>query len=485
MNIRPTPGEDPLRPRRLLRPRRSDMEFLAPALEILETPPSPVRIALILIICFMAASSLAWAYFGRIEIIATAQGKIEPLGRVKTIEPLQTGRVSEILVHDGDVVVAGQIVAELEATELTAVTEALVQQLSAAQATILRCRAAIDLLETGSREAELVAAAVDWPDEIPIEIAQREHRVLKHDLAELAAELGGIDTQIDQQRANARSIATTIGARQSLIETLQELVTMRETLVDSGTVSRADLLETIQALQVEKVALTIEARNQADTNGVIAVLQTQRATMIRTFLAGYAQQLSEAEARVDDLAQRVTQAQSQLSQMTLRSPIDGVVLASTLTTIGQVVTTGQEVMRVVPADAAIEVQAFLTNGDIGFVHLGQEASVKVDAFPYTRYGTVSAKIVRIGKDAISSAVAQRSLADATSVSESAPASGDTSLVFPILVELETDHIQVGEGSVRLSPGMAVTVDINTGTRSILQFVLAPLVEVSSSAMRER
>lgn len=465
--------------------RRSDMEFLAPALEILETPPSPVRMALILVICGIAASALAWAHFGRIDIVATAQGKIEPLGRVKVVEPLQSGQISRILVTDGDVVAAGQIVAELDASEVSSTVRALTQQLQTAEAQVVRSRSAIEVVEKRAAGRVLEAPAVIWPANTPDDIKAREQRTLEHDVAQLAAELEGYESQIRQQRTNIFAIAATIAAREELIGTLRELASMRESLVEAGAMSRSEWLETLRTLQSEQVALTNEALGRADTEANIEVLESQVATTVRKYIAGHALELAEAEANVDELTERLTQARAQMGYMTLRSPVDGVVTASVLTTIGQVVTTGQEVMRIVPADATIEVQAFLSNTDVGFVLEGQEATVKVDAFPYTRYGTVPARITRIGEDAVSASRAQQILAGASQSADGGSGTAGNALVFPMLVELQRNHILIGDEKVPLSPGMAVTVDVNTGTRSILQYVLAPLVDIGATAMRER
>jgi hemolysin D len=464
------------------------MEFLAPALEILETPSSPVRMAFIVAICALAATALVWAYLGRIDIIATAEGKIEPVGKVKTIEPLQTGRVARILVHDGDQVSAGDVVAELDATEIAAAAQDLKQQLMSAKAEAFRCRHIIDLVGSEARDQiPGESVAIDWPSDFPADVIDREERVFRHDLAKLSAQLQAIGTQVAQQRVNSRSIAVTIAARQELLATLQNLTTMHKTLAGKGTISKADWLNALQTLQAQQVALTTDQHDQADTDASVVVLESQIAATRRMFLADYTEKLADAEERVDGLEQRVKQAEAQLGQMTLRSPIHGVVLASRLTTLGQVVTTGQEVMRVVPQGAAIDVQAFLSNEDVGFVKSGQMASVKVAAFPYSRYGTVPAKVLAVGEDAISSAAAKQALADGSysDLSGGATSAGTSDLVFPVRVELASNVINVGTSRIPLSPGMAVSVDINTGTRSVLQYIFSPLVEVGSSAMRER
>lgn len=472
------------------RPQRSDQEFLAPALEILETPASPVRLWLILIICAFVAAALIWTYVGHVDIIATAQGKIEPTGKVKVLQPLQTGKVAEILAQNGDHVTAGQVIVELDATDAKSQLNDLTQQLAALRGEVLRRRTAVDLvsaLKNGA--ADFSVPMIDWTDDIPEVIRSRERGVLQKDLAQLDAQLASTDSQIAQKNIDAKSIAATIVAQESLDDTLRDRAAMRETLVSKEAGSKADWLDSLELLKTQQVTLTTDMSQQADDLADIEVLQREEAKTRGSFLSDYMQKLADAEKRADGIEQKVQQARSQLSQMTLRSPIDGVVQASSVTTVGQVVTTGQELMRIVPAASAIDVEAYLPNEDVGFVHLGQVAAVKVAAFPFTQYGTVTAKVIRIGRDAIPAADAQQALADPSrppsANSTAGTADATNSLVFPITVQLDATSISVDGAAIDLTPGMGVTVEVNTGSRRILEYLFSPMVEVTQSAMRER
>ena len=218
------------------------------------------------------------------------------------------------------------------------------------------------------------------------------------------------------------------------------------------------------------------------------MLKKTQAKTIGDFLSDYAQKLEDAEKNADDLEQKVKQAQSAFNEMTLVSPIDGIVQGSAITTVGQVVSTGQELMRIVPVGRSVVIQAYLPNDEAGFVTAGQPASVKIAAFPYTQYGTVPGKVTEVGRDAVTAADAQQSLDD-----PSHPATSDTAgtadqtdnLVFPITVQLDNRFIRVGGKDVPLSPGMSVSVDVDTGSRRILEFLFSPIVDVTASAMHER
>jgi hemolysin D len=174
--------------------------------------------------------------------------------------------------------------------------------------------------------------------------------------------------------------------------------------------------------------------------------------------------------------------------MTLRSPIDGAVLGLTVTTVGQVLTVGEEVMRIVPEDAALEVEGYLPNKDIGFVHPGATAVLKIDLFPFTRYGTIAAEVTRVGHDAIPEPEAQATESNGTQSQKPGlftPAERTQNLVFPVTLKLDKTAVTVDGESVPLKPGMSVKIEIATGSRRILEYFLSPLVEVASEAIRER
>ena len=161
--------------------------------------------------------------------------------------------------------------------------------------------------------------------------------------------------------------------------------------------------------------------------------------------------------------------------------------ASALTTVGQVVTSGQELMSVVPEGATLEIECYLPNKDIGFVKEGEPAIIKIESFPFSRYGTINATVTRVARDAIPEPDANQQEMDPTKRTPR-PSGGATrtqNLVFPVTLSLDQTAINVDGAKIPLSAGMAVTVEIRTGSRRILEYVFSPLVETASDAMKER
>jgi hemolysin D len=445
-----TPNLPAVRPVRLL-PQLTDREFLPAAIEIVETPPSPARTAMMFIICALAAAVLAWCWFGRIDIYATARGKIEPAGHAKVVQPLDPGKVAAIKVHEGQSVREGDVILVLDASEAEAEIAADAQARNAKLAEALRREAALSAV---ARNSLAIPPAVSWPEDVPQSTRLREEDVLSGDL-------------------------------------LNERVAMRQVLIDKSVGTRTSLLDAVQVLRQEQSQIAGDIGKRDQALAAVASLNTERARTVEAFVADNTRKMADARRVADEKEADRVKAQVKLDRSVLRSPVDGVVQALAVTTLGQVVTPGQQLMRIVPSNAPVEVQAFVTNEDIGFVRPGQAAVLKIDSFPFTRYGTVDATVQEVASDAIPAETANRTLSDATKESDSAArnlsptAPPVTDLVFETKLKPSLSALTVNDREIALSPGMTVTVEIKTGSRRILEYLFSPLVEVAGKAMRER
>jgi hemolysin D len=468
---------------------RADQEFLPAALEILETPPSPVRMAMIIFFAVFVSIALIWTYFGRFDIVATAQGKIQPPDRVKIVQPIETGKVKRIAATNGMRVAQGDVLVEFEPHDAQADFEALQATNLALQAEILR-RGYV-LQQVSQR---MIGGAVDpvvlaeWPQNIPFSIREREKSVLSADLAQLDAAIVAIDAQRVLKENERHRLREMIMAQSALVTNLQERVDMRAALANSGSGSRASLIDGKEVLLKEEAVLTGHRGTLREAEASLKVLASERDKILQNFITENTQRRADAGKALEEAIQRLIKARTRLGHMTLRSPADGVVQASAIYTIGQVVTPAQEVMRIVPQGEVLEIEAYLPNKDIGFVREGQDVAVKVDSFPFSRFGLLSGKVTRIAHDAIPQADAAQIEGNPARPSESQSFAGAQrmqNLVFPITISIEKPELTIEGRSIRMSPGMTVTVEIKTGSRRIIEYLFSPLVEVSAEAMRER
>ena len=468
-----------------LRMARSDQEFLPSALAILETPPSPIEIRLLWSICLLAAVAIGWGYFGQIDILATAQGKIQPSGRVKTVQPLEIGKVAAIHVENGRHVAAGDVLIELDPTEAIADEISSKAAHAAFRAEWLRRMAAI----TAAQERDVGRSPkIDWPDDIPVDIRSREQRVLDGDLSQLKTALLSFDAQIVEKHAEEKRLEDTAAAQEALIETLKKRVAMRTALVSRKAIAAASLLDALESLQSQQTSLATQKGQLIEARANIDVLMKERDKAFDNFIAENAQKFSEAGRQVDDLEQKSSKAHAKTGHMTLTSPIAGVVMGLSVTSRNQVVAPSEELMRIIPDDAGLEIECYAQNKDIGFIQTGQEAVIKIESFPFTRYGSIEGRVGRVARDAIPEPDAQTiegNPAKTTKSSYFGGAQRTQNLVFPVTVAPDRRIMNVDGQEIPLSPGMAVVVEIKTGKRRILEYLLSPLVETASRAMRER
>ncbi len=198
--------------------------------------------------------------------------------------------------------------------------------------------------------------------------------------------------------------------------------------------------------------------------------------------------LADAERKAQDIAQQFAKATAKLQRTKLFAPISGIVQQVAVTTVGQVVTTGQRLMVIVPSEGPLQVEVYMSNADIGFVKVGQDATVKVDAFPFTRYGALHGVVTRIASDAIDEQEARRAESNATNLANSAnmPASATPpSFVFPVTISLKETAFRVDGAVMPLTPGMTATAEVKTDDRRVIDYLFSPLAKTASEAMRER
>jgi hemolysin D len=488
---RDLPGNRPTPPKRT----RIDNQFLPAALEILETPASPVRAALIWFICVLVASTLAWTYFGTFDIVSTAQGKIQPTGRVKVIQSLETGKTKSIPVVNGSHVKAGAVVVDLDDTELRSDEDAMTTSIEALHGEVARRKAVLMTVRGWMAQGIWLAErrmpedSIEFPSDVPDNVQERERMIFTADLLQLSSNLDNLSAQRDQQQATFARLSARIEAHKTLIATLKDRVDMRSSLVSQSAGSRSGVIDALEEQQKEETDLAEEIGQLAEAKAAYAVATSEGEKTIRAFIADYAGKQGDAAKQADELEQQVIKARTRRQSMVIASPIDGVVEASAITTIGQVVNPGAELMRIVPGGTALEIEAYLPNSDVGFVNVGQEAVIKVEAFPFTRYGIVHGHVTSVARDAVPEADAQQMESEPAKELQSIIPLGNVqrvqNLVFPVTVRLDTDVIKVDGTLQPLSPGMAATVEIKTGKRRILEYLFSPIAEISSEAMHER
>jgi hemolysin D len=474
----------PSQTRALVRTRQ-DREFLPAALEILETPAAPMRVAFLWVICLMFAGALAWSWFAKLDIYATAPGRIEPSGRSKVVQPLEPGKVREIFVQNGMAVKRGDLLLELDPTETTADVTAQSRDLESLDAEIARRKVAIAAASTGNMNA-----TVNYPASISVSVQARENAALKADLSQLDTSAASLKAELAEKQATTARLQLSIGARQKLVATLKERVEMRQALRVKEAGTRSSELDAIQAMQTEETNLAYDQGQLTEAAANIVTLQKKIEQLIAQFAADQTAKLDDAERKRDRTQQDLIKASAKADRTHMTAPIDGSVQQLAVTTVGQVVTAGQSLMVIVPNEGPIDIEAMVLNRDIGFVEPGQQVVIKIESFPFTRYGTLDGKVLRVSHDAITERDASVA-SDALSIAAgqaTAPVTGSQqtqNLVFPVTISLARPLMTIDGRDMPLTPGMTVSVEILTGDRRVIDYLLSPLREMTAQTAHER
>jgi hemolysin D len=218
----------------------------------------------------------------------------------------------------------------------------------------------------------------------------------------------------------------------------------------------------------------------------VAALAETRAKVQSEYRRTLFDDLAKAEQKAGGLAQDVIKAEQRTKLQLLTAPVDGVVQQLAVHTVGGIVTPAQVLAVVVPIDSHLEIEAMVSNRDIGFVYAGQEAEIKIDTFSYTRYGLLHGKVLNISQDAITRDKPQEKTDEKTPGAESTSSEPKgQEMNYAARVSLHRTQMPIEDKLVNLSPGMAVTVEIKTGSRRIISYLLSPILRYRQETLRER
>ena len=410
---------------------QQEAEFLPASLSLQEAPDSPTLRWVGRILMGMVLFTLLWSILGQIDIIVNATGKVIPSGRTKTIGSVDVASVKALYVAEGQEVRAGDVLVELDSSSSDAEHDKAADAVAQAKLQVARSQAMIEAVGSLKKpELRIVegVTATQW---------QAARLQLEGQYLDFQAKIARLDGEITRY------------------ETALPLATQRaedfKILATDSTVSRHAWLEKEQA-RVELEGQLLDAKNQRSA----LIAQTRKEAH---------DALAEGNKIVAAARQDQRRAGAHSHLLKLAAPVDGTVQQLTVHTVGGVVPAAQPLMQIVPKENIVEVEAFLENRDVGFVQAGQDAEVKIDAFDYTKYGTIKGNVRHVSRDAVQDE--------------------KKGLIYSIKIVLEKNSIFVDGKTVPLSAGMSVNVEIKTGTRRVIEYILSPLMQHQREALRER
>ncbi len=441
---------------------REALEFLPAALEIHQSPPSPLGRLIAWTIMVFLIIAVLWACYGRVDIVAVSHGKIIPAGKSKVIQPLEIGKVIIVHVEEGQAVERGDLLLELDSTTHQADKERVNTELLSTQVGLARIHALLKALDSKSSDPEMFFEA---PNVMAQTILNTQKKLLNNQYAEHRARDATLLNEITRKQAEHAVIHENIKKLEDILPIVTQRAESHRKLSIDHLVAKNEYLS-LEQDRIEKVQDLAALKSKAtETNLAIKQAESQRQSLLAEFRKQLYAEQAELEIRGAAQEKELIKAKTRTGLQHIRSPVDGVVQQLAVHTVGAVVTPAQPLMVIVPNNRQLEIEAWIQNKDIGFVSEGQRAEIKIEAFPFTKYGTIDGELLNISNDAVENE--------------------QFGWVFTSRVSIENTTIDIGDKRINLTPGMSVSLEVKTGKRRIIEFFLSPLLRYANESVKER
>ncbi|MEG3768055.1 HlyD family type I secretion periplasmic adaptor subunit [Alteromonas sp. 14N.309.X.WAT.G.H12] len=402
---------------------------------------------------FFLVLLLAWAYFAPIDEVARGEGKVIPASKLQVVQSFDGGIVESILVEEGDLVEKGDVLLEIDPTRFLSSLMENSTQFNAVEAKVQRLTALLQDLPL-TFHTKLTNDAYT--------IVENEKRLYQSSKNELIEVLRGYDNRIAQRKQDVAGSEAELAQYKEALKLTQQELDVTKPLLASGAVSQMDILhidrQIVELYGSIQRTLAILASSKAALEEEINSKEENRLRIKNK----WNQELAESLAKLSGLKESQTSLNDVVVQSSLRSPVKGTVQRLLMNTVGGVITPGSQVAEIIPYDDRLIVEAKISPKDIAFIRIDQKAILKFSAYDYAIFGGMEAQVEHISADTIT----------------------DEQDNTYYIIRLHTVKT-ISDTNLDIIPGMTVQVDVITGKRTVLQFILKPLLRVTSSAFQER
>ncbi|MBF0305133.1 MAG: HlyD family type I secretion periplasmic adaptor subunit [Alphaproteobacteria bacterium] len=408
------------------------------------------------LIVLLLAALIAWANFALLDEVTIAQGEVVPEGKVKMIQHLEGGIVRDIHVREGAVVKEGDPLMQIELPTLANNREEMQVRMDGLK------------LSRARLQAEANHAPLVFPEEEAKrrpDLVMSEKRVHEARARELESTLAVLNEQMRQRALEVQELKARQRSSSNNLRLTRQKVAMSRDLLSQGLTARMEHVQLESDL--ERIQGELEALDVAVPRGEAAVAESkERQNEERQKVSREAEsQLGQVELDIARIRELLSEATSQFRRAQITSPIDGIVKNLQQHTIGGVIRPGEPIMEIVPVNERLLVEAKLNPADRGYVTAGQKAVVKVTAYDFTRYGGLDGNVILVAPDTTVGA--------------------DGQPFYRMLVETDRAHLGATLADLPITPGMQATVDVHTGTRTVIEYLLKPVLKLRGEAFRER
>ncbi len=431
-------------------------------LEVVQHPPSPLPRTITLTLILLLALVSVWLFVGQLDIVARAQGKLVPKTRVKVVQPFEGGRVSKILVKEGQLVEAGETLLLMDGELSIADFEKVRSELAAATLQVRRIEAEL----AGSEFARL-----DDDDATLFEQVLSQYNAHRGAYLHALGQQKALLRQAEQERAAAQEVL------KKLAETLPLHKASEKAFKELGKQGYADRLAVMDR-ERERIEVERDLSSQRFTLRALESKIREAQEKEKAIQASYRRQLLDEQVdlnnRAAQLEQDIAKQQYRSELLALKAPQKGFIKDLATTTEGTVLPAGSVVLNIVPLNDPLQAEIYVEQQDIGFVAEQQEARIKLASYEFQKYGVVDGAVAQVS-------------ADSASPDANAEPSATTAMRtgYRALVDLGKQYIERGGKQFRLRPGMQVTAEIKIGSRSVIDYLLSPIERALDEAGTER
>ncbi len=442
-----------------------DLEFVFSSYAYANEQPTRISTILFLVITALFSGAIIWAVFAEIDELARGNGKVIPSDKIQRVQSLDGGIISEILVKEGEVVKKGTPLMKIDTTRFQATLEESKQEYLALLA--VRVRLKIE----SSIDVEKELPELVFPKEVTKDLSRYdklEEKLLYNRYRELKSSVNVLNTQLGQKKQELTEIRNTIKNLKKSFALIKEQKKTIERLVRRGVKSKYDLLNIEK--EYTDVSGNLEAALLSIKRSELAISEAENRIQERlnSFRAEAADKLQETSSMINRFEARLIGDKDKVAKTTILSPVDGIIKQLNFNTIGGVIQSGMDLVEIVPQSDVLLVEAKIDPKDIAFINPSQKSIVKITAYDFSIYGGLDGKIVEISADSIVD-----------------KESKDGKSYYRVLVKTEKNYLERNGNKLPIIPGMIASVDIITGKKTILDYILKPILKVKQDSLHER
>ena len=469
MNQNNTLAETPAGKPRILSP--DALDFAPGLLAIQESPPARLpRVVLYLVIGLFAILA-AWSIFGKLDIVASAEGKLVPQTYVKIVQPADAGIVQDILIREGEHVTAGQILMRMDTKDAVADGKTIQTELSLRSLQLRRIDA-----ELGNRP--LTKQAGDPEDLFHQVQAQYEDR--RHAYTDA---LGGAEEALHKAERDDDSGKEVLAKLREVTPILKQQAESYADMGKEGYVPQVQVRDKERDYLEKTRDLKAQESTVAGLDAAVAAAGKQVAQLTSKYRSDLQNERIDAEGQYRKYQQDMVKQEHKTGLLELKAPQNGIVKDLATHTTGTVVSPGTVLLSLVPDNESLVAEVMVKNDDVGFVYPHQKVKVKLAAYPFQKYGMLDGEVTTVGADANDDQQGQQGQQQRQTQNNNDRLTPTT--IYKALVSLDTQELTVDKAQFKLVPGMQVTAEINQGKRSVLEYILSPLEKTVRESGRER